>query len=335
MDLIDDWAGSDLAARMTQAAYDSLPWTERETLGRYVLAGTGWGASIADQFASALGEQARLLRGVPFLAGLSNRDFYLVQAALEYEEVPAGKVVARRGSPIQRFVLVQSGEIEVWQPAPSDSSERLVDELRRGASFGSELFIGEESHKATYRTSVDTEILTISAAELARLRRAGVEIDAHGVGILSTAYLLGRMPIFADLSPKQISDLAERMKRVSVDEGQVIVRQGEPRQYFYVIVEGQVGVGVRDETGQESIVAHLGEGEHFGEAALYADQPYTATYQAETPVELLTLDEPTFDNMVASSRQVARYVEQISSGRALDTRRKLHGVTTLSSRRTL
>ena len=71
------------------------------------------------------------------------------------------------------------------------------------------------------------------------------------------------------------------------------------------------------------MVAHLGRGEHFGETSLYIDQPYAATCQAETPVNLLALDEPTFDELVASSQQVAHYVEQVSTGRALDTRRKL------------
>ena len=71
------------------------------------------------------------------------------------------------------------------------------------------------------------------------------------------------------------------------------------------------------------MVAHLGRGEHFGETSLYIDKPYAATCQAETPVELLALDEPTFDELVASSRQVTHYVEQVSTGRAIDTRRKL------------
>jgi CRP-like cAMP-binding protein len=254
---------------------------------------------------------------------LSNRDFYLLQAALEPEKVPAGQLLARRGTSIRRFVLIQSGEVEVWQPDPAGKTERLVGELQRGATFGSEVFVGQETQEASYRTSVDTDILTISAAEAARLRQAGVEIDTKVVGALSTAQLLNRMPIFANLSPQQISVLAAGMKSRQVDAGQTIVHQGEPRSYFFVIIDGQVAVSVRDEMGEERVVAHLGRGEHFGETALYADRPYNATCRAETPTKLLTLDEPTFDALVADSRQVAHYVEQVSSGRTLDTRRKL------------
>jgi putative peptide zinc metalloprotease protein len=324
IDLIDDWAGSLLTARMAQAAYDSLPWPERETLGRYVLAGTAWGGTIAEQFASAWGERDRLLRAVPFLAGLSSRAFYLLQAALRYEKVPAGRTLARRGTPIRRFVLIQSGQIEVWQSDMAGGRERLAGQLQRGGSFGFEVLVGGEGHQATYRASIDTEILIVSAAEAAHLRRAGVEIDTHVAGALSATQLLSQMPVFAHLSPQQIGTLAGRMERLHVNAGETIVRQEEPRHHFYVILGGEVTTSARDKAGEdEVVVTRLGRGEHFGETALYTDQPYSVTCRAETAVELLALDEPTFDQLVASSTRMAHYVEQVSSGRTLDTRRKL------------
>jgi CRP-like cAMP-binding protein len=170
---------------------------------------------------------------------------------------------------------------------------------------------------------VDTEILTISARELARLRRAGVEIDTRVVGALATAQLLAQMPMFANLSQQQIVALVGCMKCIHADAGQVVVRQGEPRHDLYVVLEGQLTLSVRDEAGEETVVAHLGRGEHFGETALYADQPYAATCRADTPVELLALDEPAFDALVASNRHMAHYVEQVSSGWALDMRSRL------------
>jgi CRP-like cAMP-binding protein len=78
------------------------------------------------------------------------------------------------------------------------------------------------------------------------------------------------------------------------------------------------------------VVQKLGPGEHFGEYALFADTPYEATYRAATEVTLLRLDEPTFDSLVARSAELSHYVEQIGSGRLLDTRRRL-GLTGLVS----
>ncbi|GAB4536255.1 MAG: cyclic nucleotide-binding domain-containing protein [Anaerolineae bacterium] len=324
IDLIDDWAGNMFTARLAQVAYDSLPWPERETLGRYVLAGTRWGGAIADQFSAARSERDRLLRGVPLFAGLRDHEFYLLQAALVYEKVAAGRTLARRGTPIHRFVLIQSGEVEVWRPGPNRQVEQLTGELRRGASFGAEALAGQDArYEATYRASVECEILTITEEAAAHLRQIGVEFGKRVTGNLSRVQLLGEMPIFAALSPQQINTVARHMRLARVPAGEIIIRQGEPRHDFYVIVQGQVAVCARDETGREKIVARLGRGEHFGETALYTDRPYAATCRAETAVELLALDEAAFDQLVASSGQMAYYVEQISSGRTIETRRKL------------
>ena len=68
----------------------------------------------------------------------------------------------------------------------------------------------------------------------------------------------------------------------------------------------------------------------FGEYALFADVPYTATLRAAEDSELLLLDEPTFDNLVAEYERMSHYVEQIGSGRLLASRRRM-GVTAVIS----
>jgi CRP-like cAMP-binding protein len=80
---------------------------------------------------------------------------------------------------------------------------------------------------------------------------------------------------------------------------------------------------VRGASGADQPVKRLGAGEHFGETSLFMDVPYSATVRALRPTVLLTLDEPTFDQLVAESGRMAHYVEQVSSGRALETRRQV------------
>jgi CRP-like cAMP-binding protein len=135
--------------------------------------------------------------------------------------------------------------------------------------------------------------------------------------------MLAEMPIFSELSPHQIENLFERMKRYRVPARRTIIKQDEPRHHFYVIAAGEVEKRIRLANGQERVVTRLGKGEHFGEAALYTNQPYDATYVTATEVRLLALDEFTFDRLVATTHQMSHYVEQVSSGRLKDTRRKL------------
>lgn len=322
IDLMDDWAGAAFIARATQAAYDNLPWPERETLGQYVLAGSPWGSAIAGRFDAVRGERYRLLQQVPLLSGCDNRALALIMAAVKSESAPAGTVLGRQGAPVTRFVIVQSGAVEKWVQA-GESPAQLAGVLRRGASLGSEAFVGGGAYTGTYRTSVATDLLYLPLEECRRLVRAGVKLGAQVGQALAIRQLLGRMPLFAGLGPQQLDVLVRKMGHQQFEAGAVIVRQGETRHHFYIIASGQVEISVLSPDGQTRVVANLGPGQHFGETALYADVPYSATCRAVAPSELLTMDEAMFDAMVGGSLQMSHYIEQVSSGRMIDTRRKL------------
>lgn len=323
IDLMDDWAGAAFIRRATQAAYDSLPWPEREILGQYVLGGAPWGSAIARQFDSARSERYRLLQQVPLFSSCSNRALALIMAAIKSETVAAGTVLGRQGAAVTRFVIVQSGAIEKWVRPPDGLRDELAGALRRGASFGSEAFMGGGVYSGTYRAAVTTDILYLSLNECNNLMRAGVKLASQVGQALAIRQLLGQMPLFASLGPQQLDAVVHKLERREAAAGEIIVRQGEPRHHFYIIASGQVSVSVTAPDGQEHIVAQLGPGQHLGETALYQDVPYTATCRAVVPTILLALDEPAFDAMVGSSAQMSHYVEQVSSGRAIDTRRKL------------
>jgi putative peptide zinc metalloprotease protein len=322
VDLMDDWSGSRFIVRAAQAAYDSLPWPEREVLGQYVLAGTRWATAIAKDFTAVRGERDRLVRGVPILSGCSNRAFALILAALQPQIVRARATLAKQGIPVDRFVIVQSGSIEKWTQDSPNVPAKLAGTLHRGASFGAEVFVGGGQFSGTYRTVIDTELLVVTRAEAANLARAGVKLASRVGEALSVTQLLGQMPMFANLGPQQLAAVAQHVGRLTVAPGEVVVHQDEPRHHFYIVAQGEVEMSMRGADGAEQALKRLGVGEHFGETALFADVPYSATVRAIQPTELLTLDEPTFDKIVAGSARMTHYVEQVSSGRMIEARRR-------------
>ena len=66
-------------------------------------------------------------------------------------------------------------------------------------------------------------------------------------------------------------------------DGEVIVRQGDEGDCMYVIQEGQVEV-VIDENGNEVVLAQRGEGEFFGEMAIFDRDVRSATIRAKGQV---------------------------------------------------
>ena len=317
VDLIDNVSGSPFVARAAQAAYDSLPWPEREVLGHYVLTGTAWGAAIAHQFAAHQDARRRLVRAQPLFRHCNERALTLIVAALRDQRVPAGTVLAHQNAAVDRFILIQSGEVEVWQRDPDTGLSRVVEELRRGASLGQEAFFGVGHYDATYRTSVPSDLLILDAAACHRLVRSGVAL-ATRVGVaLKVVRLLSGMPLFNHLSPQQLSALSSQMRRRTFYGRQVVVHEGEERHSLYVVVKGEVEA-IKDQAAEGETVVHVyTPGEHFGEYALFADTPYQFTYRTRCPSTLLVLDEATFDHLVTQSERMADYVEQVGSGRLL------------------
>jgi putative peptide zinc metalloprotease protein len=323
---MEERAGRGFVARAFAAAYDGLPWPEREALARYVLAGAPWGSELALNFSSGRSDRLLLLRGVPFFAGLNDAQFRTLLAALREVSIAADTVVARQGQPAERIYLVASGEIEAWMR--TTGGERLAGELRRGAVFGKQALRHTGGiYSATYRASLGTRLFVLPRADLQPLLHEDAVLDEHMQSRVEELMLLGRMPLFGGLGPQALAELYARMGRRHAAPGEPIIRQGETRSSLFIILTGQVEVLARDAQGVEQITGRLGAGEHFGENALFADTVYGATVRAAPEqaagVDLLTLDETTFDRLVASSAELASYVEQVASGRKIATSRRL------------
>ncbi|MEA2499264.1 MAG: hypothetical protein QOH26_1669, partial [Actinomycetota bacterium] len=95
--------------------------------------------------------------------------------------------------------------------------------------------------------------------------------------------LLERCGAFEGATRQTLEALAAAATRQQVEPGQVIVREGEPADDFFVIESGTFVVTSRGETGtNETVVNELGEGDYFGEIGLLENLPRTATVTART-----------------------------------------------------
>ncbi len=110
--------------------------------------------------------------------------------------------------------------------------------------------------------------------------------------------LLRRMPLFATMDEAEITLLCSRLREEHYWPGQVIIRQGERGDRFYIIKRGHVEVTVRDERGVSEVVNQLDRGDYFGELALLRDAPRNATCRATLPTEVLSLSRQDFDRLV-------------------------------------
>jgi CRP-like cAMP-binding protein len=111
---------------------------------------------------------------------------------------------------------------------------------------------------------------------------------------------LAQVPLFAGLPTRFIKRLAGEMDEQRFMEGATIVREGEPGDTFYVLVEGEAKV-----TGKGGkTLARLIPGDFFGEISLMDGGPRTATVVSETPLTALALTRKDFTSMLESEPKV-------------------------------
>jgi CRP/FNR family cyclic AMP-dependent transcriptional regulator len=92
-----------------------------------------------------------------------------------------------------------------------------------------------------------------------------------------TLQMLKQVPLFSDLDNRELDSIAQSMKRRQFSAGQEIAREGESGVGFFVIQDGNAQVTVHGEERRR-----LGPGDYFGEIALIAQSPRTASVTAET-----------------------------------------------------
>jgi cAMP-dependent protein kinase regulator len=128
---------------------------------------------------------------------------------------------------------------------------------------------------------------------------------------------LARTPIFAGLDRDTVLSLLSTLGRRSVSPGETIVREGEPGDAMYVIVNGLVHVVRHAEGGEPRVVDEMEEGDFFGEMALVSRAPRLATVVADTECELLELDRARFEHLAEAHPSVLEVAQRFYKRRLL------------------
>ena len=124
---------------------------------------------------------------------------------------------------------------------------------------------------------------------------------------------LKRAPLFEGLSRKELSQLARVTEDLEVPAGEVLCREGETGQEFFVIVEGETDI-----TSKGKRVASRGGGDFVGEIALLENTTRTATVTAKTPLRVFVLTRQDFRRLVDENPTVERKVLQTLARRVVE-----------------
>ena len=89
----------------------------------------------------------------------------------------------------------------------------------------------------------------------------------------SIADFLSNTGYFSSWSPEELADFATHFQRSSLEEGELLFKEGDEDTAWYIIMTGRVSI-IRDgQVGSSHILARLEKGEAFGEMSLLEKRP--------------------------------------------------------------
>jgi CRP-like cAMP-binding protein/Fe-S-cluster-containing dehydrogenase component len=207
-----------------------------------------------------------------------------------------------------------------WIPidAPVDLPyDKPIAQLGAGELFGEMTCMSFHPRSATVRAATDVVVLEMLRNVLDILQKNKTfrtELDRkYRQRALETH--LRSVPVFRSMPDDFVAYLRDRVELQRYSPGQVIVRQGDVADAFYLVRLGFVKVS-ESHPGGELVLTYTGRGGYFGEMGLLGDGVRTATCTALDHVDVVRLAAPDFSLMMERFPAVRAGLEAVARERA-------------------
>jgi len=116
--------------------------------------------------------------------------------------------------------------------------------------------------------------------------------------------------LFSNCTKSELRAIRSSATPASLVTGQLVIKEGEPGTYFFVIVNGAAEVRRKGRP-----VARLGPGDYFGELSLLDGKPHAASVICTSDVEVLVVSRRGFDKVLLSVPTIARKIMRTMAAR--------------------
>ena len=219
---------------------------------------------------------------------------------MEFED---GSDIITQGETGEHFFLLATGEADVFvSKRGAEPVKVLTYGNGSGAAFGELALMYNAPRAATVRAKGAVKVWALDQPVFKQIvvgsaaRRYDQQIE-----------FLRNVKVLATLSEGERREVASALKRVSFNTGQVVVRQGDRGDDFYIVESGELLCTAQkspDEAPEELL--RLGPADYFGEIALLTNRPRQATVMVLKPTICLTVDRATFKRVLGPLKKILK-----------------------------
>ena len=256
-------------------------------------------------------EVMTILEHLPLFTAFNNEFLSMIVSKSEIIKYPVGTPVVIQGNMGRSLYVLLDGILDVEKRIDGGQVNHL-GELHPSAIFGEVAVIEEKPRTADVVAQTDAIVLVIPAHVIRQMARDSQyvrEIDDFQ-NLIMVNQFFSSAPEFRDLPTEVVQLFVARGKIEIYGPQQTIIRQGARGDSFYMTLRGAVDVLINDHP-----VARIKQGGFFGEIALIADVPRTATITARERTVVLKIGADAFWETLSQDIRMALFIESVGQMR--------------------
>ncbi|MEM7406591.1 MAG: cyclic nucleotide-binding domain-containing protein [Pseudomonadota bacterium] len=212
-----------------------------------------------------------------------------------------GQLICREGDRDRYCIYLVKGSVETL------SGGQVVKRIDAGTPIAMSPIAEHQPRTLSVRTCEAVGLLRVPRELMSGDAQSGGEESGIALSELDEAddsaddwmTMLLRSPLYSQLPVTNIQQIMAQMESVTLNRGDVIVRQDELGDYFYFLSRGRARVIRQAREGEPPVMlAELSPGVSFGEEALVAGLPRNATVSMLTEGRVMRLAKATFEELI-------------------------------------
>jgi CRP-like cAMP-binding protein len=229
-------------------------------------------------------------------SALNSENFQELAGKAFIEEVAAGRTIFKQGDADKKTIYLVDGEIVLSNDKGEASS------VSSGAQAGTHPIASFQPRRQTAIAKTACKITRIDSDLLDILmtwdQMSGIEADEIQDDDDDWMTRILKSKAFLQVPPENIQGMFMRIQEMSMKAGDVIIKQGDDGDFYYIIKSGQCKVTRTSKTGSELTLTTIKDGNAFGEEALLSDAKRNANIVALTDGMLMRLSKEDFNELL-------------------------------------
>ena len=225
---------------------------------------------------------------------LESKELKTVIDSFEEKKYKAGEAVITQGEEGDVLYLVDSGELDCEKVFKAGDNPTYLKTYKPGESFGELALLYNAPRAATIKAKTDATLWALDRECFNNIVK-----DAAMKKREKYENTLKKVEILKSIDPYELGQICDALKAVSYKAGDIIIKQNDTGDIFYIIDEGKCHAEKVFEDGkQPEKVKDYESCDYFGELALLKGEPRAATIIADTDCRLLALDRMAFKRLL-------------------------------------